>query len=131
MTEQDNKLAMETLTRMLEPYKNGTLPLKARTDPTIPQKETPVMTLAKAWQYIPFLAFQGQFSLPTLDLVRADLRLQGRSLTNAFVKHHLWGPPKPSWGIELTLFTAMLRQAAQFSHLSSIDRLRCDHDTKI
>lgn len=52
-------------------------------------------------------------------------RFTGTALTKAFVNHHLYGPPKPSWGVELTLFTSFLREAAAYSHLSSIHRLRC------
>lgn len=48
----------------------------------------------------------------------------GTSLTKAFLNHHLYGPPKPSWGVELTLFTSFLREVAAYSHLSSLARLR-------
>jgi hypothetical protein len=53
-----------------------------------------------------------------------DYYLTGTSLTKAFVNHHLYGPPKPSWGIELTLFTSFLREVAAYSHLSSLTKLR-------
>lgn len=46
------------------------------------------------------------------------------ALTSAFVSHHVFGPPKKSWGIELTLFTTAVRESAQFSHLSSLGMLR-------
>lgn len=75
MTEQDNKLAMETLTRMLDPYRHGEIPVKARTDPKIPQKDAPKMTIGKAWQYIPFLASQGAVAIALLrDLGSTDKR---------------------------------------------------------
>jgi len=51
--------------------------------------------------------------------------LAGTSLTKAFVQHHIYGPPKPSWGVELTLFTTFLREVSTYSHLSSLARLRC------
>ncbi|KAK4058477.1 hypothetical protein OIO90_000638 [Microbotryomycetes sp. JL221] len=64
------------------------------------------MTLNHLWQYPAFLA------------------VQGGSLAKAFIHHHVYGPPKPSWGVELTLFTSMLREVATYSHLSSVQRLR-------
>jgi len=38
-------------------------------------------------------------------------------LTRAFVSYHLWGPPKKSWGLEMTMITCFLRNAAAHSHL--------------
>lgn len=60
----------------------------------------------------------------TSHLSYVTLSNTGTSLTKAFVNHHLYGPPKPSWGVELTLFTAFLREVAAYSHLSSLTRLR-------
>ena len=53
----------ETWETLLEPFKGQQLPEKARTEPHIPQKEPEPMTLAKLWQYVPFLAFQGELGL--------------------------------------------------------------------
>lgn len=36
----------------------------------------------------------------------------------------MFGPPKKSWGIELTLFTTAIRESVQYSHLSSLPTLR-------
>ncbi|KAJ8295819.1 Acetyl-hydrolase [Rhodotorula toruloides] len=96
--------ALASWAALLEPFKGGQLPEKARTDPSIRQKL--VTTAPALWEYLPFLA------------------KQGTSLTKAFVQHHLYGPPKPSWGVELTLFTTFLREVSSYSHLSSLARLR-------
>ncbi|GAA5965237.1 hypothetical protein JCM8115_005408 [Rhodotorula mucilaginosa] len=98
--------ALASWAALLEPFKagSGRLPEKARTDPSIRQRlEAPV---AHLWEYVPFFA------------------KQGTSLTRAFIQHHVYGPPKPSWGVELTLFTTFLRQVSSYSHLSSLTRLR-------
>lgn len=51
----------DTWATLLEPFNKGQqLPEKARTEPHIPQKEAEPMTLAKLWQYVPFLAVQGE-----------------------------------------------------------------------
>ncbi|SCV74155.1 BQ2448_6587 [Microbotryum intermedium] len=105
--QHGNASMAATWATLLEPFSKGhELPPQARTDPHIPQREEKPMTLSKLWQYLPFLA------------------VQGTSLTKAFINHHLYGPPKPSWGVELTLFTALLREVAAYSHLSSLSRLR-------
>ncbi|GAA5976127.1 hypothetical protein JCM10908_005392 [Rhodotorula pacifica] len=111
-TDPDSEAGVEAQTALaswaalLEPFKagSGRLPEKARTDPSIRQRiEAPV---AHLWEYVPFFA------------------KQGTSLTRAFIEHHIYGPPKPSWGVELTLFTTFLRQVSSYSHLSSLARLR-------
>ncbi|GAA6049791.1 hypothetical protein JCM3770_002163 [Rhodotorula araucariae] len=98
--------ALASWAALLEPFTAGgrALPEKARTDPSVRQKLVP--PTAHLWQYLPFLA------------------KQGTSLTKAFVQHHVFGPPKPSWGVELTLFTTFLREVSSYSHLSSLTRLR-------
>ncbi|GJN87239.1 hypothetical protein Rhopal_000184-T1 [Rhodotorula paludigena] len=98
--------ALASWAALLEPFTSGggALPEKARTDPRVRQRlAQPTVQL---WQYLPFFA------------------RQGTSLTRAFFQHHLYGPPKPSWGVELTLFTTFLREVSSYSHLSSLARLR-------
>ncbi|GAA6000318.1 hypothetical protein JCM10207_007958 [Rhodosporidiobolus poonsookiae] len=98
--------ALASWTAMLAPFAGGALPEKARTNPQVRQRLEQPMTLARMWEYLPFVA------------------KQSTSLTKAFVQHHLFGPPKPSWGVELTLFTTFLREVSSYSHLSSLARLR-------
>ncbi|GAA6061736.1 hypothetical protein JCM10212_000469 [Sporobolomyces blumeae] len=100
---------LDQVTTLLEPFKAaGTLPEKARTDPSVPIRDVrdPGLSLARLWEYVPFFVSNGT------------------SLTKAFIQHHVYGPPKPSWGVELTLFTTFLREVSSYSHLSSIARLR-------
>ncbi|GAA6021002.1 hypothetical protein JCM11491_005960 [Sporobolomyces phaffii] len=100
---------LEQVTTLLEPFSAaGKLPDKARTDPSVQIKDLgdQGLSLARLWEYVPFFVSNGT------------------SLTKAFVQHHLYGPPKPSWGVELTLFTTFLREVSAYSHLSSLARLR-------
>lgn len=50
--------------------------------------------------------------------------LSATNIASSFVSHHLNGPPKKSWGIEMTIFTAIVRDMANYTHLSSIHQLR-------
>lgn len=59
-TSKEGEATLATLARLLEPFQGKELPTKARTDPTIPQKPVEPMTIAKLWQYLPFLASQGE-----------------------------------------------------------------------
>ncbi|KAK4704945.1 epsilon-lactone hydrolase, partial [Phenoliferia sp. Uapishka_3] len=102
----EGQATLAALSALLEPFKGTERPVTARTDPGIAQKPKEPMTITKLYQYFPFFLSQGT------------------SLTKAFWQHHLFGPPKPSWGVELTLFTAFLRESAAYSHLSSLSRLR-------
>ncbi|GAA5921592.1 hypothetical protein JCM3775_003121 [Rhodotorula graminis] len=96
--------ALASWAALLEPFSagGGALPEKARTD----VRQKLARPNAHLWEYVPFFA------------------KQGTSLTKAFVQHHIYGPPKPSWGVELTLFTTFLREVSTYSHLSSLARLR-------
>lgn len=40
------------------------------------------------------------------------------------MSHHVFGPPKKSWGIEMTLLTTAIRESVHYSHLSNLDMLR-------
>lgn len=50
-----------TWATLLEPFSKGhQLPAQARTEPHVPQKEEEPMTITKLWQYLPFIAVQGE-----------------------------------------------------------------------
>lgn len=66
----------QTWNTLLEPFKGQQLPSGARTDPTVTQREEEPMTLAKLWQYVPFLAAQGQ--LMALELCFRSRSQKGR-----------------------------------------------------
>ncbi|PLW50168.1 hypothetical protein PCASD_01867 [Puccinia coronata f. sp. avenae] len=67
---------------------------------------SPQIGVRNAWQYLPFLT------------------KQATNIASSFLSHHLNGPPKKSWGIEMTIFTAIVREMANYTHLSSIHQLR-------
>jgi hypothetical protein len=54
-----NKDELINLNSLLEPFKANQLPRLARTDPKIKQIQPPIMSISKLWQYLPFLATQG------------------------------------------------------------------------
>lgn len=48
----------------------------------------------------------------------------GTSLTRAYISHLVYGPPRPSWPVSLTIFTTFLREITAYSHLASLDKIR-------
>ncbi|KAI7952507.1 hypothetical protein MJO29_008138 [Puccinia striiformis f. sp. tritici] len=78
---------------------------RVATEPT-QRSASPMMAVRNAWQYLPFLT------------------KQATNIASSFVSHHLNGPPKKSWGIEMTIFTSIVREMANYTHLSSIHQLR-------
>ncbi|KAK9900548.1 hypothetical protein P389DRAFT_165995 [Cystobasidium minutum MCA 4210] len=108
-----------TLSALLEPFNPAPnssnrdtdgrikIPSTARAGADIAEQKTASgVGLLESWKYLPFLAHQAT------------------KLASAFVSHHVFGPPKKSWGIELTLFTTAIRESVQYSHLSSLPTLR-------
>ncbi|CAG8672333.1 4_t:CDS:2 [Dentiscutata erythropus] len=52
------------------------------------------------------------------------LTSQATVLTANFLTHHLSGPRKPSWPIQLTLICAAMRALTEHTHLADVDKLR-------
>jgi hypothetical protein len=57
----ETQTALATWNALLEPFKEGILPEKARTDPRVKQLEAKPMTVLGLWQYVPFVAKQSTF----------------------------------------------------------------------
>jgi len=91
-----------TLDALLDQYKSSQLPSTARTNPNAELIVPGGMSLARAWKYGHFLVNQGY------------------SLGSAIASHAIYGPAKKSWGIEMSIFTRIMRDTAAYSELSTI-----------
>lgn len=96
----------KTLNTLLDQYKSTELPSSARLDPTVEQRVPAKMTLTNAWKYVPFLLNQGV------------------SIGSAVASHAFYGPLKKSWGMEMSVFTRILRDAASYTEFASIAGLQ-------
>lgn len=94
------------LTTMLDQYRGQNIPQSARTDTTVAQKEREPMTISKAWQYLPMLLSQGI------------------TIGSAVASHAIYGPPKKSWGIEMSVFTRLLRETANYTQFATVDGMQ-------
>ncbi|KAI0783326.1 Alpha/Beta hydrolase protein [Abortiporus biennis] len=83
------------------------LPPSARVgDPKLKQRDGPTTRLWQIWKYGAFVA------------------VKATELVSATVSHHLRGPAKKSWGIEMTLLSSIMRDAGRHSHLADVATIR-------
>ncbi|KAJ8488129.1 hypothetical protein ONZ51_g3753 [Trametes cubensis] len=75
-------------------------------DPKLKQRESQPLRLWHWWKF-------GAFAAVKATTLAADV-----------LSHHLWGPPRKSWGIEMTLLSSMMRGVSRYSHLTDIDTIR-------
>ncbi|KAI5898069.1 alpha/beta-hydrolase [Schizophyllum commune H4-8] len=84
----------------------GVAPPSARVDHGLRELERPRLSIWQWWRYPALVAYK------TTELAQE------------MVHYTLWGPRKPSWGIEMTLINALMRGAAQHSALVDIGAIR-------
>ena len=49
-----------------------------------------------------------------------DIVNSASSLAFDVISHHLWGPRRKSWGIEMTIITSLMRDVSRHSALADI-----------
>jgi serine/threonine protein kinase/acetyl esterase/lipase len=96
----------KTLDALLDQYKTSALPTTARSDPTAQPVKPEGMTLSKVWRYVPFLVNTTY------------------SIGSALASHAIYGPPKKSWGIEMSIFTRIMRDTAKYSEFATISGMQ-------
>lgn len=103
----------------------GIPPPSARVDPTlkIGQPDPPIR-LWDIWKYGWLAAGKG-LSVQILDLsvVRDTSRVfcsSGLELATDVLSHHIYGPRRKTWGIEMTIVNSLARDASSHSHLFDI-----------
>ncbi|KAJ7597390.1 Alpha/Beta hydrolase protein [Mycena floridula] len=84
----------------------GKSPPSARVDSSLKLAERRPVRLWHLWKY---------------GFVAAS---KATELAGEVVYHHIWGPRKRSWGIEMTLITSLMRGAGRHSHLVDIATIR-------
>ncbi|MCO5577657.1 hypothetical protein L7F22_031488 [Adiantum nelumboides] len=99
---QTRTKSSKTLDALLDQYKSSQMPSSARLDPSAATLQPEGMSLAKAWRYVPFLVHQGI------------------SIGSAIASHAIYGPPKKSWGLEMTIFTRIMRESASYTEFATI-----------
>ncbi|UZJ57511.1 hypothetical protein CBS101457_006831 [Exobasidium rhododendri] len=92
----------QTLDALLDQYKSTQIPSSARTNPSAETIQPEGMTFANAWKYVPFLVNQGI------------------SIGSAIASHAIYGPAKKSWGLEMSIFTRIMRDTSAYTQFATI-----------
>ncbi|KAK7686726.1 hypothetical protein QCA50_010326 [Cerrena zonata] len=106
-TNEKNSIE-HSITSLLRHYEPGlSIPPSARIgDPKLKQKETVPLRLWQLWKYGAFAA------------------TKAIEISGAILSHNIRGPPRPSWGIEMTLLSCLMRDAHHHSSLADIASIR-------
>jgi hypothetical protein len=98
----------------------GKSPPSARVDPKIKAQEPPPVRLWHLWKYGLVAAAKGATRNPTSTPHSLIPYPAATEMTFDILSHHIIGPRKKSWGIEMTLITSFMRGAARHSSLIDI-----------
>ncbi|KAL9935467.1 hypothetical protein V8E36_005815 [Tilletia maclaganii] len=99
--------AANTLTNILGHYSSTARPSTARINPNAAPSTSPIaMTVGNLWRYIPLITSSAL------------------SIGSAIASHAIYGPPKKSWGVEMTVFTRIMRDCGTQSEFATIAGLQ-------
>ncbi|KAF8586272.1 alpha/beta-hydrolase [Ramaria rubella] len=97
----------QSLVSLLELYDTpGVPPPSARIDPLLNQEVRKPLRIFDLWKYGYFVASKGA------------------EITSDIMAHYIWGPRRPSWGIEMTLISSLMRNTGKHSQLADITTIR-------
>lgn len=98
---------IQVLNKLLEQYRTAKLPAYSRVDPKAELQPKEAMTFGKAIRSVPAILNRGY------------------SFGSALISHLVYGPPKKSWGVEMSILTRMIREfAEENTDLASIQGLQ-------
>lgn len=104
----------------------GIPPPSARVDPTLKvQRLDPPVRLWDIWKYGWLAAGKGvsiriSRALTTYDTCLSLPCPPGLELAMDVLSHHIYGPRRKTWGIEMTIVNSLARDASSHSHLFDI-----------
>lgn len=90
-------------------------------DPTLKQRESQPWGLWQLWKAGKFAAAKGTLNVYGTNI--GALRIgfaAATSMTLDIIMHHVRGPPRKTWGIEMTLLSSIMRDVGQHSYLADI-----------
>ncbi|PVF98638.1 hypothetical protein CPB86DRAFT_732917 [Serendipita vermifera] len=103
----NDDIKQPSLAEKLEHYKaNGERPPSSRIDPTLQQRVFQPTSFTELWKYGAFLASKAT------------------DLASELVRHQFLGARKKSWGIEMTMLTALMRNIGKNTALTNLNTLR-------
>lgn len=103
--QKETKTA-EVLNELLEHYRTAKRPSFSRVDPTVQTRPNSSSTLERAIKMVP------------------TLLNQSLSIGSIIASHAIYGPPKKSWGVEMSILTKTIREVSKHSDLTTIPVLQ-------
>jgi hypothetical protein len=106
-------------TQSLLHYETGTFPPSSRVDPKAKRVIRRPLRIWDFWKVGAFVASKGA-SPSGRYLSRANRVPPATEVTTDVLSHHIWGPRRKSWGIEMTILSSLFRNAGRHSALVDI-----------
>lgn len=109
-------------TQSLLQYETGSPPPSARVDPKLKLQPRRPLRVWDYWKFGAIVAAKG--SSPDLvthsNIEFTNISSAATEVTTDVLSHHIWGPRRKSWGIEMTIVTSLIRGAERHSALVDI-----------
>ncbi|PKI85103.1 hypothetical protein MVES_000778 [Malassezia vespertilionis] len=96
----------DVLNGLLERFRIAQRPAESRVDPSVETKPPQSLTLTKALRLVP------------------TILNQGLSIGSVIASHAIYGPPKKSWGVEMSILTRAIRDMVKHSEFATIPTLQ-------
>lgn len=118
----DEQPTQRSQTQSLLHYETGSPPPSARVDPKIKLQPRRPLRVWDYWKVGFIVAAKGESIVLWLTAPRSSSSVATEVTTDVFL-HHVFGPRRKSWGIEMTIVTSLIRGAERHSALVDIVRI--------
>jgi hypothetical protein len=107
----------------------GVFPASARLDRSLKATNGFNMKVWDVWKYPAFAFNKGKSIDSVLPIIGCildpDIIHPASSLALDVISHHVWGPRRKSWGIEMTILSSLMRDVSRHSALADIVSAVC------
>lgn len=97
----------------------GITPPSARVNPKLKIQPRRPLRIWDFWKYGVVAVSKGEYHFIVLQ-AKTSLLGTATEVTGDVLSHHVWGPRKKSWGIEMTIVSSLMRGAGRHSTLVDI-----------
>jgi hypothetical protein len=119
------RMRKASLSSLLSHYQTpGVFPPSARQGPLAKRQAARPMRLWDMWKYGAFVALKGE-TCPSSFAIVSDGSCSATSIAGDVLSHHIWGPRKKSWGIEMTVISSFMRDARYHTSLVDLVSASC------
>jgi hypothetical protein len=102
----------------------GIIPPSARVDPKLKIQPRQPLRIWDIWKYGVVAVAKGDYDASFYQM-SSFIPCLATEVTGDVLSHHVWGPRKKSWGIEMTIVSSLMRGAGRHSTLVDIVSRAC------